>query len=661
MNSLQKDEMKYLRAIDAYYDGEPIMTDPEFDILEKRLKDLNSPVINRVGTTKAGEFSHNTPMLSLDKISVYDNDNLPLDEIDKFINTKKGLTYEITGKFDGSAINLIYDNTGDLMIGLTRGDGEKGFEITPKVKHFVPTKIDLSFFEKIDFESIEIRGECVCTKKDFDEEFQPNWEKWKLTKKPKNGRNFVSGILKRDDVNVPVTKKLHMMAFEARLNYSDGTYRHVGKVFDFLESVGFNKIKTPRWYFSTIEEFKKSYKNILNYRTNISPFQLDGMVIKMPVKVRSELGESSKYPNWAVAIKFPPEQAMSKLLEIENSMRGHLGEIIPVAILEPIDIDGTTVKRATLHNWGRIEDYKIDIGATLILAKGGDIIPGVCGVAVSTNTVYKRPSVCPCSLKYPTKSDGVHLYCSNKICPSMGVGRLNSGLKVLDRKDIGEATVLLLYNAGIKSIKEIFFKSPKDLEMFLIRSGQFKPGRSLEKIIESIYKKKSYTLAKIIESCKFEGCGESISVQIANYINGLSYDWYGLEKQVVEILIDSNSEERKYLASYIEALTAAGISIVSPKKGHTKFEMTNSPVSAGFKTKNEFIEFVESHGYEPAKLNKDCNLLITESLDVNSDKMKKAKQLGIPIKTYSEVAVSLGWKKEDAKKDDKKDSQIQLF
>ena len=659
MNTLQKDEARYLRAIDAYYDGNPIMSNAEFDIIEKRLKDAGSAVINRVGTIKAGEYSHITKMLSLDKISVYDNDNLPLQEINKFLTTKRNQTYEITGKFDGSAVNAIYDNKGNLLLGLTRGDGEKGFDITPKLKHFIPTKIDLSFFENIDFETIEIRGECVCTKHDFDTQFQPKWNEWNLTQQPKNGRNFVSGILKRDDVNKKVCEKLHMMAFEARLNYSDGSYRHVGNVFKWFESISFNKIKMPRWYFSTIDEYKKLYKTILDYRINKTPFQLDGMVIKMPAKVRSEMGESSKYPKWAIAIKFPPEQAMSKLLEIEHSIRGHLGEIIPVAILSPIDIDGTTVSRATLHNWGRVEDYKIDVGADLILAKGGDIIPGVCGVAVSTGTVYKRPTTCPCKLKYPTKSDGVHLYCCNDKCPSMEIGRLNAGLKVLDRKNIGDATVKLLYEAGIKTIKDIFFPTAKELELFLIRSGKFKTGRSLEIIVNSVYKKKSYTLAKIIQSCKFKGCGETISIQIANYINGVSYDWTGLERDVVDRLIDENSEERLYLKSYLKALELANINIVSPKTGHTKFEMTNSPKSAGFKTKEEFIEFVESHGYEPAKLNKDCDLLITEALDINSGKMEKAKKLGIPIKTYSEVAKSLGWKKSTP--ESTKQDQFKLF
>lgn len=661
MNNIQRKEALYLRAIDKYYEGDPIISDAEFDILEQELKDLGSLVINRVGTNKAGEFSHITPMLSQDKISVYDNNNLPLQDIENFINSSKNQVYEVTGKFDGSAVNLIYNNKGILLLALTRGDGEKGFDITNKVKRVVPNKIDLSFFGKIDFETIEIRGECVVTKKDFLQDFQPNWQSWKLTKRPKNGRNFVSGILQRDETNIDICKKLHIMCFEARLNYLDGKFKHVGHVFDFFNSNNFNNIKVDRLYFSNINEFKSIYDKMLNYRINISPFQLDGMVIKMPAKVRHTLGESSKYPKWSIAIKFPPEEAIAKLLDIELSMRGSQGKIVPVAIIEPTDIDGTTVSRASLHNWDRVEDYGIDIGSELLLAKGGDIIPHVYKVTKSTGTVYQRPKICPCKLKYATKSDGPNLFCTNEVCPSKETGKLNAALIVLQRKDIGPATVKLLYEAGIKSIKDLFFKTPRELEMFLIRSGYFKVGRNLEILINSIYSKKSYTLAKIIESCKFTNAGESISKQIANYISGNAYDWTGLERSVIDTLINENSEERVFLKDYLNKLESAGISIITPKSGKIKYEMTNSPKSAGFKTKEEFIEFVESYGYEHSSLNKDCNLLITESLDTVSGKMDKANKLGIPIKTYAEVAVSLGRKNIINTKNSIDKKQIKLF
>lgn len=653
-NNKQQLEALYLRAKTTYYKGSPIMSDAEFDVLEDKLKKLNSTVINQVGSQKGGKFKHITPMKSLDKISVFDNDDLPLADVKKFLDTApKGTVFEITAKFDGNAKKSIYNNKGQLLRALTRGNGEEGHDKTKQAECYIPTSIDLSHMGKIDFKTIEVSGETVVPTDLFDNDYQPNWKKWGLDSEPMNARNFVAGQLGRDTMNSTIMKTMAFMAFEAKLNYADGTNRRVGKVFDWFEKTGFNsEYEVKRWYISDVSEFEKVYKQLLAYREKYSPIQLDGFVIKAPVSLRDKLGEKDHHPSWAMAIKFPPEAAITTLNEIEGSMRGCLGEIIPVAVMTPVNLDGAMVKRANLHHWGNVEALGLDLGCSVQIAKAGDIIPQVYKLTKSTGTIYQRPSSCP-TCNHATESKGIHLYCTNNVCPSKLIGKLVSSIEVLGRKGIGPSAIKGFYKAGFKTIDSLFLSDQDELKRKLVASGEFKYGRSLDIVVNALYQKKSYPLAKIVEASTFENVGKTASKQMAKYLSGVSYNTKQLNKDAIAPFFDENSEERLFVKRFIAQLKGAGIGVINETargSGIKVYEMTNSPKDAGFSTKEEFIEFMEPFGYEHGKLDKEASYLVTESLTKDSGKMQKAKKLGVEIITYGDLAAKHGWKGSTSKK-----------
>ena len=284
---MQNNEQLYVRAKEAYYAGEPIMSDSDFDLLEAELKELGSDVIHIIGSGSAGKISHPSPMLSLGKISVYDNDNLPLEDFKKWFDTcKSSETFEFTTKLDGNAVNLIYKN-GKLQHAITRGEGHRGYDIVDKLKHIVPHTIDEKGI-------VEIRGEVVIKVSTFNEKYSEF----------KNPRNFVAGILNRDETNLDIVKDLDFGSFEARIHDEDG-FSFPEDTHIFLASNGFNYPETR--ILSNVGEFKSLYDHFLNFRENLAAHQLDGIVIKAKESSREEIGYTDHHPKWAIAIKFPPK------------------------------------------------------------------------------------------------------------------------------------------------------------------------------------------------------------------------------------------------------------------------------------------------------------------------------------------------------------------
>ncbi len=280
MLNLKDKETLYLKAKDTYYAGNPIMTDAEFDILEEKLKEAGSTVPFIVGSVKAGKFLHPSPMGTLGKLSVYDSNDMQkvISEFDNWslnIKSKGVYEFEVTPKFDGNSMNLVYEY-GILENALTRGDGENGFDQKSKMLFIVPNKISIQ-------EKIEVRGEVVIPIKIFDK---------KYAKKFKNARNFVAGILSRDEINKDIIKDLVFVAYELRIHKGNSfEFPLKNKTIDILTNLGFNK-EYPIYvkYFNDIKEFKKIYDEFEEYREKYSPFQLDGMVIKGDEKYRNTIG-----------------------------------------------------------------------------------------------------------------------------------------------------------------------------------------------------------------------------------------------------------------------------------------------------------------------------------------------------------------------------------
>jgi DNA ligase (NAD+) len=631
--SIQEQENLYLIAKTKYYEGEPILSDFEFDLLEEELKAQNSQVIKIVGSQELKDikFNHASPMLSLNKIQVQRNEAISIPS-NKFLgwqtsnspNAFQKYTFEATPKFDGSSCNLIYEN-GKLTLALTRGDGTKGQNIIEKMKLIVPQTISIQ-------DKVEIRGEVVIPVSTFESKYSEIY---------KNPRNFVAGILGRDIVDNQIVSDFHFISFECRI-HEDGEHKHHSKTFEFLNQNGFRT--TPKMVM--FDNFEYAYTEILNYRTNGSPYQLDGMVIKFPEANRNEIGETEFAPKWAVAIKFPPKESITTIKELVWNV-GLSSEFTPVAILDPIDLDGTTVSNVNLHNYGNVLKQGLLPGAKVIIVKSGDIIPIVQKVLEPSTESIEKYLPKPCSSDCKIEIQGqIHLVCTNPNCPNKSILQLCRGIGSFGFRNVAGSTIKKLHKAGITTIHDVFDNS-KFNETELIKSGQFKKGRQLEILMNSRNNpERKITLPLVITSLAFDNVGWSTATQIAKLFEDKIPNWTGLSSASYAPFLNKNSNEYQSVLSLIDILNSNGFEIqtdepVQISADSIKYEMTGSPKPYGFKTKEDFVNLIKAHGYAHTGLDKTTHILITDDINSSSSKMAKAKKLGVEIKTYEEILKSI--------------------
>lgn len=628
-------ELKYLEAIEAYYadtaNVTPIMSDSQFDILEKEVKKINPDIVKFVGSKTKGTHYHPSLMLSLAKINIYDNDNFGA-EVEKelksfFSRTKHAAYIEAMMKYDGNAINLVYRG-GKLDLALTRTDKETGFDKKYKLHHIVPNTIP----EK---RPTEVRGEIVIRTSDFD--------KYKKTKDNPSGsaneRNYVAGVLGSDDVRINKVKELVFVGHEVRVHDSNSSFVYPYDMNDVEKVLGFNNgLKIPLINIHSYDDFKRIYKGMLRYRGSESPFRLDGIVLKASPEVRIGMGFNNHDPVWAVAVKFPPEDAMTTITDIVNTV-GNDGEIYPKAILKPLDLDGSTVTKATLHNWGSVIEKKTYPGAVVVIVKGGDIIPQIYKLITPSDNVVNPPAVCP-ECGSPTRYTEPHLWCTNDVCPARAIGKMEDAVKILKIKGIGEATIRLLNKAGVVTVEDLFDGSRMNTAA-LVASGQFVAGRALEKVMEAVASFNGARLWEVIASLKITDVGESLSKELAKHYTKKGGNFGGHTKTAVALMCDPNSEEYQRMKRFLTILKDLGKRVEVPREDGVVFEMTGDPPEMdGMKHKADYQERLEKHGWSKGSINK-ANVLLTNSHNSVTGKMKTAKAKNIKIMTYEEAIESL--------------------
>lgn len=633
--SIQEKENLYLLAKTKYYEGESILSDFEFDLLEEELKSVNSQVLKIVGSQdlKDIKFNHASPMLSLNKIQVQRNESIDIAS-NKFItwqtanspNAFQKYALEATPKFDGSSCNLIYEK-GQLTLALTRGDGTKGQNIIEKMKLIVPQNLNIQ-------DKIEIRGEVVIPVSTFESKYAKTY---------KNPRNFVAGILGRDIVDNQIVSDFHFIAFECRI-HNDNEHYHHPHTLQFLKENEFRT--TPYSYLFESHEFENAYKSVLHFREHKSPYQLDGMVIKFDENLRNQIGETDFAPKWAVAIKFPPKESITTIKEIVWNV-GLSSEFTPVAILDPIDLDGTTVSNVNLHNYGNVLKQGLLPGAKVIIVKSGDIIPIVQKVIEPSTESIEKYLPNPCSSECNIEIQGqIHLVCTNANCPNKSILQLCRGIGSFGFRNVAGSTIKKLHKAGITTIHDVFDNS-KFNEQNLIKSGEFKKGRQLEILMNSRNNpERKITLPLIITSLAFDNVGWSTATQIAKLFEGKQPDWTGLSSASYSPFINKNSIAYQSVLRLIDILKTNGFEIHSDEpeqvnENAIRFELTGSPKPYGFSKKEDFINLIKKHGYSHTGLDKSTSILITDDLNSSSSKMAKAKKLGVEIKTYEEILNSI--------------------
>jgi len=450
----------------AYYvDDDPIASDEEYDKLNKKILayeianpehiDKTSPT-QRVGGVVLDKFtkaSHLSKMWSQEDIFNIQELEDWIKRIKKTIDISK-TNFLCEPKFDGASLNLIYEN-GYLQQAISRGDGSIGEDITNNAKtiHSIPLKIGL----------IEIRGEVVIKKDDFD---TINEQRIKQNEQPfANPRNAAAGSLRQLDSKITAKRKLFFNVWG--VGYNDLKFQTNSEMMNFIYSLGFSK--PPIFTVcNAIKDIQKIYNEIIKQRDTIS-MGLDGMVIKVDnIAFCQDLGYTVKYPKWSCAYKFPAVEKTTKVKDVILQV-GRTGVVTPVAILEPILIDGSTVEKATLHNFDEIARLDLKINDEVIIIKSGDIIPKITKVLKDRRKdnciAINRPKECPVCHKELLDEETL-IKCQNMDCSSRVVNSIIhfASKNCMNIDGLGNKIVeLLVKKEIIKDILDLYSISFNDL------------------------------------------------------------------------------------------------------------------------------------------------------------------------------------------------------
>ncbi len=547
---------------DLYYNKDnPEIEDFEYDKLLKELETLeskypqlikeNSPT-QKVGGEKSNIFSeveHIVPMQSL-------QDVFSVGELLDFDNRVRQVitdpVYIVEPKFDGISVSCEYKN-GKFMRGSTRGNGLVGEDITHNLKTVksLPKKL----LNNVEF--LEVRGEVYMSNRNFETLRQQQIEN---DEKPfKNPRNATGGSLRQKDSSVTKKRNLDIFIFNIQQIEGKKLETHENSL-EYLRGLGFPVTKDYKKC-QNIDEVVKAVEDIGNNRANF-PFQIDGAVIKVDIFSQRELlGSTSKYPKWAAAYKYPPEEKTTKLLDIEINV-GRTGVLTPTGIFEPVLLAGTTVSRAVLHNEDFIKEKDIRIGDTVILRKAGDIIPEVVAVVEhEQNSIpYNLPENCPvCGNKTYRQNGQSALKCINSECPAKLMRNLVHFVS-RDAMDIDGLGVSVLN----KFIKNGLVNSLVDLYRLKVEDIQVLEGMgklSAQNIINAINQSKNRELYRFIHAFGIVHIGLKASKLLCENFNSL------------DDIINATIEELENIDGFGEVMAQSVVDYFSIEKNIENIKM----------------------------------------------------------------------------------------
>jgi DNA ligase (NAD+) len=636
-----------------YVLDDPLISDYDFDTMLKELNDLeksnpeffdkNSPT-QRVGGEVTKSFNtsvHETPMYSLD--NSYSLEDLKDWEkrIKKIIEEPVQYTCEL--KFDGVSINLLYSN-GELIKAVTRGDGVKGDDVTCNIKTIptVPLKLIGNFSN-----NFEARGEVVMPIEGFNE---LNKVRIHNGEEPfKNPRNTASGSLKLQDSKEVSTRPLECLLYSVE---DPNLFKNQ---IDFLEkakNIGFNVFQNYM-HSDSIEEI---FEFIQHWETNRSklPFEIDGVVLKVnDFYQREVLGYTSKFPRWAIAYKFKPENTGTRLNSISFQV-GRTGSITPVANLEPVNLAGTIVKRASLHNADFIQSMDIRVGDFVYVEKGGDIIPKITNIDKSKRAVdskkFEFPEYCPeCGSKLFRLEGEANHYCLNyNGCKPQIIGRIQHYIsrKALDIEGLGQETVALLVNADlIKNYSDLY-----DLKFDQVVHLDRMADKSANNLLDGIIESKKIPFERVLYGLGIRYVGETVAKKLAKHFESIDNMLNTSFDEL--ILVDEIGE--KIANSILEfASDNDNIQIINKlKKNGVRFEIDDSDknvssilagksfvISGVFSnfSRDELKIFIETNGGKISSSLSSKTSYLVAGANMGPSKKLKAEKLNINIITENEL------------------------
>ena len=609
----------------------PVISDGEYDKLYDRLVALeketgfvlpDSPT-RRVGDDVLKEFKqyrHTHKLYSLDKCQSYEELLAWRARTEKALGRKYDMTAEY--KFDGLTINLTYEK-GELVSAATRGNGLVGEDVTSQVKTIknVPLTIDYK-------NHVEIQGEGIMRLSVL--------EKYNRTHDEplKNARNGAAGAIRNLNPKVTAERRLDVMCY----NVYGPRFDTQAEMQEFLKEQGFETgdyfriVKTDSDAEKCVEELEKKRPTL--------DFLIDGIVFKInEVALRDILGETEKFPKWAVAYKFKADEATTVLRDVIWQV-SRTGKLNPLAVLDPVELAGVTVKRATLNNFADYEKKGLKIGSRVFIRRSNDVIPEILGIAshTSESREIEKPEICPyCGA--PVEEKGVFLYCTNnETCAPQIVQKLTHFAEkgAMDIEGFSDKTAELLLNElKVRDFSDIYKLRKEDLTG-LEGFGDLKAGN----LIASIEKSKNVGLSDFLYALGIKNIGKKAAKQLETRfktLNGVmnagfeeltAIDDFGevMAKSVVEYFSDEAKRQE------IDKLTALGINVKSAEKKEGVFSGINAVLTgslSGYKRSEAEKLIVERGGECSSSVSKAVNLVIAG--EEAGSKLEKAKKLGIKI------------------------------
>lgn len=633
-----------------YVLNSPVISDIEFDHMMRELQDLeakypetydeNSPTM-RVGSDINKDFvqvEHRYPMLSLG--NTYSEEEVTdfYERVRKSLNEDFEICCEM--KFDGTSISLTYEN-GKLVRAVTRGDGVKGDDVTNNVKTIrtIPLVLKGDNYPK----EFEIRGEILMP-----------WEVFEKLNKEReareeplfaNPRNAASGTLKLQNSSVVASRKL-----DAYLYYllgdnlpCDGHYENLqeARKWGFKISDTTRKVKTLQEVFDFIKYWDTERKNL--------PVATDGIVLKVnSIRQQKNLGYTAKSPRWAIAYKFQAEKALTKLQKVTYQV-GRTGAITPVANLDPVQLSGTIVKRASLHNADIIESLDLHEGDMVYVEKGGEIIPKITGVDIASRTPDSMPvkfiTHCPeCGEPLTRFDDEAAHYCTNEdSCPPQIKGKIEHFIsrKAMNIEGLGPETVDLFYQEGmIGNAADLYNLREQDIAR-LERFGE----KSAQNIMAGLEASRQVSFERVLFALGIRFVGETVAKKLARSIKNIdtlmsatkeelmAIDEIG-EKIAESIIHFFSSEKNREL---VTRLKAAGLKMEMEAEETAAvsniLEGQSIVISGVFAvhSRDEYKDIIEKHGGKNVGSISKKTSFILAGENMGPSKLEKAQKLGIKI------------------------------
>lgn len=631
----------------------PTITDFEYDRMLRELEELeklhpelitpDSPT-QRVGGKALDSFAqvaHRVPLQSLQ--DVFSNEELA--DFDRRVREQtEQVEYLVEPKVDGLSVAVEYEN-GVFVRGATRGDGQVGEDVTENIRtvRSIPMKLEGAP------QTLIVRGEVYMSRKTFE---RLNTER-ELRGEPlfANPRNAAAGSMRQLDPKIAAARSLDMVAFN--IQYSDGEKFETDSAgLDWLKSMKFKVIDyrvTDR-----IEVAQEMIAELGDDREQY-PFDIDGAVVKLnSLTGRSALGETAKFPRWAAAYKYPPEQKESVVRDIVVQV-GRTGVLTPKAVVMPVRLAGTTVTNATLHNQDFITDKDIRIGDTVVVQKAGEIIPEIVSVVKAKRPAdtkpYRMPEVCPvCGAPVARDEDGAHIRCTGAECPAQLLRNLThfASRDAMDIEGLGPAVVEALVNAQLVRTPADLYSLSVERVAELDRMGK----KSAQNLIDAVEKSKQNDLAKLLCALGIRQVGQKAAKVLAQTFGSMDRLAAAGEEELTGI-DDIGAITARYLTQWfasvqgrhlLEALKQAGVNMESTAlpagdllSGKT-FVLTGELTAFSRKEAGEALERLGAK--VSGSVSKKTSCVIAG--EAAGSKLRKAQELGVLVLNETQFLTLIG-------------------